>query len=98
MFLLGFFIFGPQMMIGMAAAELSHKKAVATATGFTGLFSYAGASIAGGPIAAIQSSWGWGGYFTTIAACSVIVVTLLIPTWSAGRREEGELEDAAKAA
>lgn len=26
LFIIGFFLFGPQMMIGLAAAELSHKK------------------------------------------------------------------------
>jgi len=71
---------------------------VATATGFAGFFAYVGASVAGAPIAAIQSSWGWGGYFVTIAACSAVVVAFLLPTWSARGREEEELEDAAKAA
>ncbi|MGE3955048.1 MAG: phosphoglycerate transporter protein PgtP [Parachlamydiales bacterium] len=98
MFCMGFFIFGPQMMIGMAAAELSHKKAVATATGFAGFFAYIGASVAGAPIAAIQGAWGWGGYFLTVAACSALVVALLLPTWSARRREETQLEEAAEVA
>ena len=46
MFLIGFFIFGPQMLIGIAAAELSHKKAAGTATGFAGCFAYLGAASA----------------------------------------------------
>lgn len=39
-FAIGFFIFGPQMLIGMAAAECSHKDAAGAATGFVGLFAY----------------------------------------------------------
>lgn len=41
-FSIGFFIFGPQMLIGMAAAECSHKDAAGAATGFVGLFAYLG--------------------------------------------------------
>lgn len=41
-FAIGFFIFGPQMLIGMAAAECSHKDAAGAATGFVGLFAYLG--------------------------------------------------------
>ena len=37
---IGFFVFGPQMLIGMAAAECSHKEAAGAATGFVGLFAY----------------------------------------------------------
>ncbi len=40
-FAIGFFIFGPQMLIGMAAAECSHKDAAGAATGFVGLFAWA---------------------------------------------------------
>lgn len=39
-FTIGFFVFGPQMLIGMAAAECSHKEAAGAATGFVGLFAY----------------------------------------------------------
>jgi sugar phosphate permease len=45
MFLVGFFVFGPQMLIGMAAAELSHKKAAGAATGFVGWVAYLGAAV-----------------------------------------------------
>lgn len=47
-FTIGFFVFGPQMLIGMAAAECSHKEAAGAATGFVGLFAYLGASLAVG--------------------------------------------------
>ena len=47
---IGFFIFGPQMLIGCTAADFSHKKAAATATGFVGCFAYIGAAVAGYPL------------------------------------------------
>ncbi|XPE40445.1 hypothetical protein ACNKHK_24220 [Shigella flexneri] len=35
-FTTGFFVFGPQMLIGMATAECSHKEAAGAATGLLG--------------------------------------------------------------
>ena len=37
-FTIGFFVFGPQMLIGMAAAECSHKEAAGAGTGVGGVF------------------------------------------------------------
>jgi len=81
LFFIGFFIFGPQMLIGMAAAELSHKKAAGTATGFAGWFAYAGAAAAGGPLGAVARDWGWEGFFVILTACGIVSLLLLIPLW-----------------
>lgn len=61
-FTIGFFVFGPQMLIGMAAAECSHKEAAGAATGFVGLFAYLGASLAGWPLAKVLDTWHWSGF------------------------------------
>lgn len=81
-FLFGFFIFGPQMLIGMAAAELSHKKATATATGFVGCFAYLGAATAGAPLGAVAQTWGWDTYLMTLFVCGFLGVLILLPLWS----------------
>ncbi len=81
-FLFGFFIFGPQMLIGMAAAELSHKKATATATGFVGCFAYLGAAAAGGPLGAITQSYGWDVYLMTLFVCGTLGALIMLPLWS----------------
>lgn len=83
LFLFGFFIFGPQMLIGMACAELSHKKAAATATGFAGCFAYLGAAAAGGPLGAAMHAWGWNSFFSTMIGCSIAAALLMLPLWSA---------------
>lgn len=80
-FLIGFFIFGPQMLIGVAATELSHKKAAGTATGFTGWFGYIGAALAGGPIGIMVKKFGWEGYFVILLVCSMVALLGLMPLW-----------------
>jgi MFS transporter, OPA family, sugar phosphate sensor protein UhpC len=82
LFLFGFFIFGPQMLLGIACAELSHKKAAATATGFAGCFAYLGAAVAGGPLGAVIKVWGWESFFITMIACAIIATACMLPLWS----------------
>jgi OPA family sugar phosphate sensor protein UhpC-like MFS transporter len=81
-FLIGFFIYGPQMLIGMAAAELAHKKAAATASGFTGTFAYVGAALAGYPLAKISDLFGWNALFLTLTCCCILATLLLLPMWT----------------
>ncbi len=89
LFIIGFLIFGPQMLIGMHAAELSHKKAAATATGFTGWMAYTGAAVAGYPLGLITQNYGWDGFFVVLTLCAVLSTLLLLPLWSIKSREDG---------
>ncbi len=82
MFTLGFLVFGPQMLIGMVSAEVAHKKAAGTATGFSGCWAYAGAAMAGYPLGLITQNFGWYGFFVSLAACAIIGALLLVPLWS----------------
>ena len=79
LFSVGFFIFGPQMLIGMAAAEMSHKKAAGTATGFVGCFAYLGASCAGYPFGKVSHIWGWQGFFALILISGLCAFLFLMP-------------------
>ncbi len=78
-FIIGFFVFGPQLLIGMAAAECSHKDSAGAATGFVGLFAYTGAALAGYPVAIILKYYHWTGLFMTISVCAVMIGLLLLP-------------------
>jgi OPA family sugar phosphate sensor protein UhpC-like MFS transporter len=73
----------------MAAADLSHKKAAATATGFTGLMAYTGAAVAGYPLGLLTDTYGWSGYFSILALCGAISTLLLLPLWSIKSRKDG---------
>ncbi len=84
--LIGFMIFGPQMLIGVAAVELAHKNAIATSSGFVSCISYLGAACAGYPLGLIIQEFGWSGHFSTMIAASVLAVVFLIPLWSTKER------------
>ncbi len=82
LFVIGFMIFGPQMMIGMVAAELVPKRAAARSNGFVGLCAYIGAACAGYPLGAISRDLGWEGFFVALVFCCIISVALLLPLWA----------------
>ncbi|KOC93589.1 MFS transporter, partial [Winslowiella iniecta] len=83
-FSLGFFIFGPQMLIGLAAAEYCHKDAAGTVTGFLGLFAYLGAALAGWPLAQVLEHYGWSGFFALLTLAASCIGLLLMPLLIAG--------------
>jgi MFS transporter, OPA family, sugar phosphate sensor protein UhpC len=85
-FSIGFLLFGPLILIGIAAAELTHKRAVATANGFIGWIAYLGAACAGYPLGKITQLFGWNGFFITLLCCSAITTLLLIPLWNATKK------------
>lgn len=84
-FLMGFTVFGPQMLIGMSASELCNKRAAATANGFVGWIAYIGAAVSGYPMGLIIDSAGWSGAFLTLFFCAFILLLLLLPLWGVSR-------------
>lgn len=88
MFAVGFLIFGPQMLIGMAAAEMAGKRAAGSATGFAGLFAYTGAAAAGYPFGRVIQDYGWSGFFVLLGICGVVAVSMLLPLWNRKPRAE----------
>jgi len=88
LFAVGFFIFGPQMLIGVASADLSHKKAAATANGFVSWIGYAGAAVAGYPLGMITQNFGWEGFFAALVFCGAMSSLLLLPLWRIRSRED----------
>lgn len=84
--LIGAFVFGPQMIVGLAAAEYVDKRAVSASNGFTGTLGYFGAACAGLPIGYMIDMWGWNGFFLSMLICSLIIFWILLPLWNLGQR------------
>ena len=89
---IGFLIFGPQMLVGLAAAEFVDKKAACTANGFAGCFAYIGAAVTGYPLGKIIDTWGWKGFFVCLVVCSVMLMMMLTPLLKFGRKRENVID------
>ena len=72
---IGFFIYGPIMLIGLQALDMVPKKAAGTAAGFTGFFGYVfGSAFAGTGVGWLADHWGWGGVIITMCICCVLTM------------------------
>ena len=79
LFISGFFLFGPQMLIGCVAVEKSDKQAAGSASGFAGVFGYLGAACAGYPIGVLVDSTGWDGFFMVLIISSFLGAICFLP-------------------
>jgi OPA family glycerol-3-phosphate transporter-like MFS transporter len=80
---IGFFIYGPVMLIGVHALDLAPKKAAGTAAGFTGLFGYVGGAVTASVlIGYVVDASGWNaGFGLIIGACVAAMILLALTMW-----------------
>jgi len=79
----GFFIYGPQALIGIAAANQATKKAAATANGLTGMFGYASTAVSGVGFGYIAQHYGWNLAYITIIVMALIGMGVFMLMWNA---------------
>ena len=86
----GFFIYGPQALIGIAAANQATKRAAATANGLTGIFGYASVFVSGLGIGAmvdwvnrITPGHGWNYVFLLMIAMALVGMCIFLAMWRA---------------
>ncbi len=87
----GFFIYGPQCLIGIAAANLGTKRAAATAAGLTGVFGYASTVLSGYGMGKVVQRYGWNAGFLMLVVAAVIGMALFALCWPA--RADGYRRD-----
>ncbi|KAL3139964.1 hypothetical protein ABBQ38_004251 [Trebouxia sp. C0009 RCD-2024] len=78
-FMIGFFLYGPQMLIGLCGAELVGPESVGASEGFLGWVAYLGAANAGIPLSIIVKNYGWNAYFTALLIACGMAILLLAP-------------------
>jgi OPA family glycerol-3-phosphate transporter-like MFS transporter len=76
---IGFFIYGPVMLIGVQALDLAPKNAAGTAAGLTGFFGYffGTAILANTVIGYAADNWGWDITFVLLLAACVLSVVFM---------------------
>lgn len=79
----GFFIYGPQALVGIAASNLATKRAAATAVGFTGLFGYASTLLSGWGLGLLAQNLGWNYAIGAIICVGVIGMITFLLAWRA---------------
>lgn len=80
---IGFFIYAPQALVGITAANLGTKRAAATAAGLTGLFGYLSTIASGWGFAKLVDRYGWNTGFGALVVAGVIGAILFGLAWRA---------------
>lgn len=78
----GFFIYGPQALVGIIAANTATKRAAATAVGFTGLFGYLSTMISGVGVGMLVEMTDWGYAIKTMVIVSLIGMITFLLAWN----------------
>lgn len=86
---IGFFVYPPVMLLGVAALDVTSKKAVGTAAGFVGLFGYIGrtAQAKGLGWLANNPEYGWNYVLYAILSATLLSILFLSFTWNIKPRE-----------
>lgn len=79
----GFFIYGPQALIGIAAANMATKRAAGTAGGFTGIFGYASTILSGWGLGYVAQHFGWDYAFGALMVICGLGMLMFILSWPA---------------
>ena len=79
----GFFIYGPQCLIGISAANLATKRAAAASAGLTGWFGYLSTAVSGWGVGWLVTRYDWDAAFLLFGACTVIGSLMFILCWPA---------------
>ena len=81
----GFFIYGPQALVGIAVTNQATKKAAGTANGLVGIFGYLSTIVSGWGIGKIADTFGWNYVFISVIAMAIIGILIFMAIWGAKR-------------
>ena len=79
---IGFFVYGPQTLAGIAGAEFGSGRAAATANGLTGFFGYMGAIFSGFGVGLIIDNFGWNRAIFFYICCAAASLLFFMMNWS----------------
>ncbi len=79
---MGFFIYGPQCLVAVVAANMVPKDVGAAAIGLTGLFGYLSTVVSGWGFGKIVEEYGWNGGFLMLALAGAAGTVMFIILWN----------------
>ena len=82
--LIGFAVYGPQALLGVATTQQATPRAAGVAGGFVGIFSYASTILSGLGFGYVAQRWGWNAAYATMFAAALAGAATLLFIWRAG--------------
>ena len=88
--LAGFFVYGPQALLGVIASNEVSKKAASSAVGIIGFMSYLSTLITGYPLGKFADTFGWHPIFILMTVVALIGCMVVSTLWGLKPREAVE--------
>lgn len=87
----GFFLYGPQALLGVTAMKHATKKAASTAQGFLGMVSYASVLVTGMGLGWFSDHFGWDHLFILMTGFSILAFATVVVLWNI--KDDGYIHD-----
>jgi len=81
--LIGFFVYGPQALLGIASTQQATPRAAASAGGILGILGYLSTIVSGIGFGWMAQKWGWNAAYATILAAAVAGGLTVALMWKA---------------
>lgn len=85
---IGFFLYGPQALLGVASTQQATPRAAASANGVLGIAGYLSTIVSGVGFGWMAGRWGWASVFATMLASAVLGGAVVALMWKAPARVE----------
>ena len=87
----GFFLYGPQALIGVTASKQATKKAASSALGIIGIMSYVSVIFTGAGLGWYSDHFGWDSLYLLMAGVSVVGFIFVAVLWNI--KDDGYVSD-----
>ena len=87
----GFFIYGPQALLGVVATKQATKKAASSAVGLIGFMSYLSVIITGAGLGWFSDTFGWDYLFILMAGFALVGCIIVTSLWNI--KDDGYIHD-----
>ena len=81
--LIGFFVYGPQALLGISSTQQATPRAAAAAGGILGILGYLSTVVSGIGFGWMAQTWGWNAAYATILVCAVLGGLTVLMMWKA---------------
>ena len=88
--LIGFFVYGPQALLGIASTQQATPRAAASAGGILGILGYLSTIVSGIGFGWMAQKWGWNAAYATILAAAVAGGLVVALMWKAPAEQESK--------
>jgi OPA family glycerol-3-phosphate transporter-like MFS transporter/OPA family sugar phosphate sensor protein UhpC-like MFS transporter len=89
--LAGFFLYGPQALLGVTATKQATKRAASSAVGLVGFMSYLSVIFTGVGLGWFSDNFGWNHLFILMAGVSVLGGVVMVLLWNI--RDDGYIHE-----